>query len=39
LRHVKDIDEDMKDPQPVGTGIIDFKRICNADVAGMKYFL
>lgn len=39
LWHVKDIDRDMTGPQPVGTGIIDFKRIfANADVAGMKHF-
>ena len=39
LWHVKDIDKDMTGPQPVGTGIIDFKRIfANADLAGMKHF-
>jgi sugar phosphate isomerase/epimerase len=39
LWHVKDIDKDMTGPQPVGTGIIDFKRIFdNASVAGMKHF-
>ena len=39
LWHVKDIDKDMTGPQPVGTGIIDFKRIfASADVAGMKHF-
>jgi len=39
LWHVKDIDKDMKGPQPVGTGIIDFKRIfANAETAGMKHF-
>jgi sugar phosphate isomerase/epimerase len=39
LWHVKDIDKDLTGPQPVGTGIIDFKRIfASADVAGMKHF-
>ena len=39
LWHVKDIDKNMTGPQPVGTGIIDFKRIfANAGVAGMKHF-
>jgi sugar phosphate isomerase/epimerase len=39
LWHVKDIDKDMTGPQPVGTGIINFKQIfANADVAGMKHF-
>jgi sugar phosphate isomerase/epimerase len=39
LWHVKDIDKDMTGPQPVGTGIIDFKRIfANAGIAGMKHF-
>ena len=39
LWHVKDIDKDMTDPQPVGTGIIDFKRIfANSEIAGMKHF-
>jgi sugar phosphate isomerase/epimerase len=39
LWHVKDLDKDKKAPQPVGTGIVDFKRIfANADVAGMKHF-
>jgi sugar phosphate isomerase/epimerase len=39
LWHVKDIDKDFKGPQPVGTGIVDFKRIfANADTAGMKHF-
>ena len=29
----------MKGPQPVGTGVVDFKRIfANAEVAGMKHF-
>ncbi len=39
LWHVKDIDKDFKGPLPVGTGIIDFKRIfANADTAGMQHF-
>ena len=39
LWHVKDIDKDMTGPQPVGTGIVDFKRIfANAEIAGMKDF-
>jgi sugar phosphate isomerase/epimerase len=39
LWHVKDIDKDMKGPQPVGTGIIDFKRIFdNAKLSGMKHY-
>ena len=39
LWHVKDIDKDMTGPQPVGTGIVDFKRIfANAETAGMKDF-
>jgi sugar phosphate isomerase/epimerase len=39
LWHVKDIDKEMTGPQPVGTGIVDFKRIfANADIAGMKHF-
>ncbi len=39
LWHAKDIDKDMKGPQPVGTGVVDFKRIfANAEVAGMKHF-
>lgn len=39
LWHVKDIDKEMKGPQPVGTGIVDFKRIfANAEIAGMKHF-
>ncbi len=39
LWHVKDIDKGMTGPQPVGTGIVDFKRIfANADIAGMKHF-
>ncbi|RYY58656.1 MAG: sugar phosphate isomerase/epimerase [Chitinophagaceae bacterium] len=39
LWHVKDLDKAMTGPQPVGTGIVDFKRIFdNADKAGMKHF-
>lgn len=39
LWHVKDIGKDLQDPLPVGTGIIDFKRIfANAELAGMKHF-
>ncbi len=39
LWHVKDIDKNMQGPQPVGTGIIDFKRIfANANLSGMKYY-
>jgi sugar phosphate isomerase/epimerase len=38
LWHVKDIDKDLKGPQPVGTGIVDFKRIfANASIAGLKH--
>ncbi|MEO5894053.1 MAG: sugar phosphate isomerase/epimerase [Ferruginibacter sp.] len=39
LWHVKDLDKAMTGPQPVGTGIVDFKTIfANAGVSGMKYF-
>lgn len=39
LWHVKDLDKGMTGPQPVGTGIVDFKHIFeNAKVAGMKHF-
>lgn len=39
LWHAKDLDKDKKGPQPVGTGIVDFKRIfANAKIAGMKHF-
>ena len=39
LWHVKDLDKDKKLPLPVGTGIVDFKRIfANAKVSGMKHF-
>ena len=38
LWHVKDIDKDLKGPLPVGTGVVDFKRIfANADKSGMKH--
>ena len=39
LWHVKDLDKEKMAPLPVGTGIIDFKRIFdNAKVSGMKHF-
>lgn len=39
LWHVKDIDKDMKGPQPVGTGIIDWKRLfANASTSGMTHY-
>jgi sugar phosphate isomerase/epimerase len=39
LWHVKDYDKEKKGPAPVGTGIVDFKRIfANSEVAGMKHF-
>ena len=39
LWHVKDLDKGMTGPQPVGSGIVDFKRIFeNAEIAGMKHF-
>jgi sugar phosphate isomerase/epimerase len=39
LWHVKDIDKDFTGPQPVGTGVIDFKKIfANAEIAGMKHY-
>ena len=39
LWHVKDYDKEKKGPAPVGTGIVDFKRIfANAETAGMKHF-
>lgn len=39
LWHVKDINSAMTEPQPVGTGIIDFKSLFdNASTAGMKHF-
>jgi len=39
LWHVKDIDKDFTGPQPVGTGIVDFKRIFeNAKTAGLQHY-
>ena len=39
LWHVKDLDQAMTGPQPVGTGIVDFKRIFeHADKAGLRHF-
>ena len=39
LWHVKDLDRERTGPAPVGTGVVDFKRIFgSADVAGMKHF-
>ena len=39
LWHVKDLDKYKKGPVPVGTGVVDFKRIfANAKVSGMKHF-
>ncbi|HEV3327171.1 MAG TPA: sugar phosphate isomerase/epimerase [Puia sp.] len=39
LWHVKDLNSERTGPAPVGTGVVDFKRIFdNADVAGMKHF-
>ena len=39
LWHVKDLDKEKNLPLPVGTGIVDFKRIfANAKVSGMKHF-
>ncbi|MET0242852.1 MAG: sugar phosphate isomerase/epimerase [Flavitalea sp.] len=38
LFHAKDIDKDFKGPQPVGTGVVDFKRILTgAETAGLKH--
>jgi sugar phosphate isomerase/epimerase len=38
-RHAKDYDKEKKGPAPVGTGIVDFKRIfSNSKIAGMKHF-
>jgi len=38
LWHVKDIDKEMKNLQPVGSGVIDFKRIFdNAKTSGMVH--
>ena len=39
LWHVKDLDQERKGPAPVGTGVIDFKRIfAHAKTAGMQHF-
>jgi len=39
LWHVKDLDKTRTGPAPVGTGVVDFKRIfANASTAGMKHF-
>lgn len=39
LWHVKDLDNERKGPAPVGTGVVDFKRIfANAKVSGMHHF-
>lgn len=39
LWHVKDLDQKHEGPAPVGTGVVDFKRIfANAATAGMKHF-
>ena len=39
LWHAKDLDKQRQGPAPVGTGVVDFKRIfASADVAGMKHF-
>jgi sugar phosphate isomerase/epimerase len=39
LWHVKDLNMERTGPAPVGTGVVDFKRIFdNAGVAGMKHF-
>ncbi|HVU94529.1 MAG TPA: sugar phosphate isomerase/epimerase [Puia sp.] len=39
LWHVKDLDQKREGPAPVGTGVVDFKRIfANAATAGMKHF-
>jgi len=39
LWHVKDLDQKREGPVPVGTGVVDFKRIfANAATAGMKHF-
>jgi sugar phosphate isomerase/epimerase len=38
LWHVKDFDKEFKNLQPVGQGVVDFKRIfAAADTAGLKY--
>ncbi len=39
LWHVKDLDKERQGPAPVGTGVVDFKRIfANAEISGMKDF-
>ncbi|HEY9048740.1 MAG TPA: sugar phosphate isomerase/epimerase [Ohtaekwangia sp.] len=39
LWHVKDIDKDFTGPQPVGTGVVNFKRIFeNAKTAGLQHY-
>ncbi len=39
LLHVKDIDKGLEKPLPVGTGIVDFKRIfANTKIAGVKHY-
>lgn len=39
LWHVKDLDKTTQGPAPVGTGVVDFKRIFeNASTAGMQHF-
>ena len=39
LWHVKDYDKVKKGPAPVGTGVVNFKRIfANAKLSGMKHF-
>jgi len=39
LWHVKDLDKATGGPAPVGTGVVDFKRIFqNQEIAGMKHF-
>lgn len=39
LLHVKDIDKSLEKPLPVGTGVVDFKRIfAHAKLAGAKHF-
>ncbi len=38
LWHVKDMDKDFKELQPVGSGVIDFKKIfAAADIAGLQH--
>jgi sugar phosphate isomerase/epimerase len=39
LWHVKDLAANRTDPAPVGSGVVDFKRIFeNQEIAGMKHF-